>query len=69
MTAKRSPLDFIINDRPATEETNKGPENTQRRSQHAVTDRACQPTTGGIFQKQTRVSVIKEIHISTRLFQ
>lgn len=38
MTAKRSPLDFIINDSPATEETNKGPEDTQQRTQQAVTD-------------------------------
>lgn len=68
MTAKRSPLDFIINDSTATEQTNKRPENIQQHTQRAVTLQTCQATTGGTFQEQTGVGAIKGIHISTRLF-
>lgn len=52
MTAKRSPLDFIINDSTATEQTNKRPENIQQHTQRAVALQMCQPTTGGTFEEQ-----------------
>ena len=68
MTAKRSPLDFIINDSAARRDSHEGQRIFSSAADKPPHTERPGPTTGGTFQEQTGESAIKGIPIATCLF-